>query len=1179
MNIEGGSYSQEISDALDTLKLTAGNREIGQQYLDMSQAEAPGLLQSVSNQDYSMLTDMERQQCREAIMRIWDTGELVSRFIRFAGTVGGASACYALGMENPGWIINRLDKVHRTACRGELYAHHADAFSLNKLSVLYDVGRKDPEALLQAMGLCRCQDGAAQMLLAGVYLYCVPPGPDTEGAVQRLREFLEQAITDHLGELLGGPACSDAQLAAFRAFLTDSDPDGAFPAELTAMLRGKQTGRELFVRLAGCAWLALDHDRFFGAFLRLASALDMESGRPSLPGLFRYMTEQEWFYRHTKFLLEKLSISPQTWIEWSLREREDTVWLLMVKKYPEAVRQVAGALPVREYERLLEKVQKGNRQLYEEIRQGFAQDYKGKLADELLTNYPSGKNEARQYLLGEAEFDRIEPFIKAWQKSGCSYGNKHNRLKALRDDKENASLYRRGVVLEGLLLDGSYFIRYMFVPPSLYWYTSGRDHVYLTAEELESVLDIFEQEQVPVFYRLAMLSGLHESCYSHRSEKDQEAMSGECVAALDRRIDRWGGAYGEAALMGPVMTRIFCIRVMNLHAGQYKEPLLACAGDSSKQVQEELLALYAAHKEWESEFVTMLRAGKQKERLMAARVLEQWGADGYRQELEQALEREKNQKLQAYFRQLVCVQEKDRRMDEIVTELLKGNRRQKILWAFEQPYEKLHKRDGTEVSEEYLQAILVCHADMDVPGIHKDAARLAAELDGQELAACMGELFQRWMGLGGETKRKWALYAAAIHGGEEIVPLIYREIKEWPAKSRGAIAAEAVKALTLNGSSAALLLVDQLSRKFKYRQVRRAAMEAMDSAAQELNISREELEDRIVPDLGFDQQGERVFDYGTRTFTVRLVPALQTEVYDGTGKRLKNMPTPGVHDDPEKAQEANRAYKSMKKQLKTVIENQKQRFIQMLSGGRLWNTDDWKRLFVNNPVMHQFASGLIWGIYEENTAQTDTTVLGSKESCPVENNVFRGTSPLLKKSFRYMEDGSFNTAKEEVFSLPEKGVVGLVHPLELSEEELAVWREQLADYEVAQPVCQLERCVYGLKEEEENGFVLTRFQGKRFSRLTLFGRLERAGWLKGTPIDGGEIRSFYREDGAVGAMVEFSACSMEHGDRIEEIGEVFFYRTGPADDMGKRRQRCRPGEITPRYFSETVLQLAEVMKD
>ncbi len=44
MNIEGGSYSQEISDALDTLKLTAGNREIGQQYLDMSQAEAPGLL-------------------------------------------------------------------------------------------------------------------------------------------------------------------------------------------------------------------------------------------------------------------------------------------------------------------------------------------------------------------------------------------------------------------------------------------------------------------------------------------------------------------------------------------------------------------------------------------------------------------------------------------------------------------------------------------------------------------------------------------------------------------------------------------------------------------------------------------------------------------------------------------------------------------------------------------------------------------------------------------------------------------------------------------------------------------------------------------------------------------------------------------------------------------------------
>ena len=113
---------------------------------------------------------------------------------------------------------------------------------------------------------------------------------------------------------------------------------------------------------------------------------------------------------------------------------------------------------------------------------------------------------------------------------------------------------------------------------------------------------------------------------------------------------------------------------------------------------------------------------------------------------------------------------------------------------------------------------------------------------------------------GAEAKKKWVLYAAAIHGGEEIVPLFRKQIQDWPQHARGAMAAEAVKALALNGSSAALLQVDQISRKFKFRQVKAAAAQALDLAASALGISRAELEDRIVPDLGFDGSLERSCD-------------------------------------------------------------------------------------------------------------------------------------------------------------------------------------------------------------------------------------------------------------------------------------------------------------------------------
>lgn len=66
-----------------------------------------------------------------------------------------------------------------------------------------------------------------------------------------------------------------------------------------------------------------------------------------------------------------------------------------------------------------------------------------------------------------------------------------------------------------------------------------------------------------------------------------------------------------------------------------------------------------------------------------------------------------------------------------------------------------------------------------------------------------------------------------------------------------------------------------------------------------------------------------------------------------------------------------------------------------------------------------------------------------------------------------MEDGTFNTVDEEEYQLPEMVDIGLVHPLELSEEELALWKEQLSDYEIIQPIEQLERPVFRVTDEEK----------------------------------------------------------------------------------------------------------------
>ena len=283
-----------------------------------------------------------------------------------------------------------------------------------------------------------------------------------------------------------------------------------------------------------------------------------------------------------------------------------------------------------------------------------------------------------------------------------------------------------------------------------------------------------------------------------------------------------------------------------------------------------------------------------------------------------------------------------------------------------------------------------------------------------------------------------------------------------------------------------------------------------------------------------------------------LTAALELEVYDENGKRLKNLPAPGKKDEPEKAKAASDAYKLLKKQMKTVVSNQKLRLEHALSAERLWEVEKWKELFVKNPVMHQFAIGLIWGSYENGT---------------------------LKDTFRYMEDGTFNTMDEEEYDLQAGAKVGLVHPIELDEESLAAWKEQLSDYEIVQPIEQLCRTVYRPTEEEKKRTELTRFGGKLLNGLSLSGKLQNQGWYRGSVQDAGGYYTFYREDGNMGVELEFSGCFV--GDENEEV-TVYgaqFYRAGTVQrgsyvyDVIKKENLYSLGDVSPRYFSEIVLQL------
>lgn len=390
-----------------------------------------------------------------------------------------------------------------------------------------------------------------------------------------------------------------------------------------------------------------------------------------------------------------------------------------------------------------------------------------------------------------------------------------------------------------------------------------------------------------------------------------------------------------------------------------------------------------------------------------------------------------------------------------------------------------------------------------------------------DLRALVREIYTRWLQDGANTKQKNILlpYAAGLEDSE--IPAFKAQIDLWTESSRGALAAFAVTALSLNSSDMALLLIDGISQKYKNKQVRKAALDVMGNMAKTLGITREELKDRIVPNLGFSKNRECIFDYGSRQFRGVLTGNLEVILFDASGKQLKNLPKANSKDDSVMAENAAALYKSLKKQLKTVVGNQKSRLEEAIITGRSWTAANWKKLFVDNPVMNGFAIGLIWEEQDQNGG--------------------------LLGTFRYMEDGTMNTADEEEYMISEDSRILLLHPMDVSEELLAAWRQQLEDYEIVQPVLQLSMPVYALTEEEKEAQNIQRFSGVTVYAGAVYTVMERYGWQRTSVCDGGGYDGYYYEDASshIGVQIsfEFFYVGMMRDETVT-IQDITFYQSG-----------------------------------
>lgn len=448
-----------------------------------------------------------------------------------------------------------------------------------------------------------------------------------------------------------------------------------------------------------------------------------------------------------------------------------------------------------------------------------------------------------------------------------------------------------------------------------------------------------------------------------------------------------------------------------------------------------------------------------------------------------------------------------------------------------------------------IKYIIGEYMSRQAPEVIPVCGKVAARLHMPDLQDCLENIYRDWIDSGADTKKKMILVPYCVFASDGKIIAMKKQIQTWTEAARGALASFAVTAMAINGGSPALMTVNDIAAKFPNNMVKKAAKGAFAYAAKSFGVTEDVLADRIVPTLGFDDKGQQVLDYGARQFTVTLMPDLSLTIFDNEkGKAVKSLPKPGANDDEAKAEIAKKNFSELKKQIKAVVSSQKSRMETVFRNGRTWDKAAWDELFGKNPIMNILARSLVWGVYDE------------KDS--------------LISTFRYADDGTLCDENDDIFELPENARISLVHPVEMTEESIASWTEQLADYEIVQPFPQITARVITLEDGDVGeDFKVTKYEKRSFTFGSMTGAAKKYCLVRSSVEDAGGFSGYHIQDRTTGVGMAINGDNMYMGMEYNEnvdLTDVYFYTLPEEDekpDSYSEYQPIDPKTVKPRFVS------------
>ncbi len=392
--------------------------------------------------------------------------------------------------------------------------------------------------------------------------------------------------------------------------------------------------------------------------------------------------------------------------------------------------------------------------------------------------------------------------------------------------------------------------------------------------------------------------------------------------------------------------------------------------------------------------------------------------------------------------------------------------------------------DGRRLNEAHVTQVLQTLQKSTLNAPSPLLKELRAHADPFSLEAFAWRLFERWQEHGCPSKDKWCLGAIGLLGGDASVLKLTPLLRAWPGESQHARAVFGLECLRAVGSDTALMQLNGIAQKLKFKGLKEKARLFMQQIAEEQGLTPAQLADRIVPDCGLDEHGARTFDFGPRQFQFVFGSDLKPMLRDDSGKLRADLPKPGARDDATLANQSVADWKLLKQQLREAVKTQIPRLEQAMVVGRRWTVAEFEMLLARHPLMTHLVRNLLWGGYD--------------------------SGGQLAGTFRLTAELDYADANDSVCTLANYSSVGIVHPADLSGKDRQRWAEIFGDYEIVPPFEQLSRRVYTLEPGQEQQHSLDQFDHCELNPLTMLGILERLDWMRGQPQDGGVFYQHFK---------------------------------------------------------------------